>query len=160
MAALSELTYLLGCRSLAGLSFVLSWASACDQKDMIVPDLPWLVGCVAWIIWGGSVTRAEGLTAMLVALVFGLGIQYISFVRYGFVGYGGADVKLGCVAGLFIGVSSVMAGFALGSLLGLVQALCLKQARKLGPLEPFPFVPALSMGMLMSAVVNVVAARI
>lgn len=137
--------------SAAVLCFVLGWASACDLRDMEVPDLPWWVACGGWLLFGGVVPRLAGLAGAAFALLFGLLLQFLAGRLYGEAAYGGADVKLGAVAGLCLGPSGFVLALLLGSLFGLAHGLWLRRARKLGPHQPFPFVPALALGVLAAA---------
>ena len=133
------------------LCFVLGCSAACDLREMEVPDLPWWVACAGWLLFGGVVPRPVGLAGAVLALVFGLFVWFVGTRLYGEAAYGGADVKLGAVAGLYLGVSGFLLALLLGSLFGLAHGLWLRRGGKLGPRQPFPFIPALGMGVLAAA---------
>lgn len=128
--------------------FVLGWSAARDLRDMEVPDVAWWGACAGWLLFGGVVPRLAGLAGAVLALLFGLLIQSAAARVYGDAAYGGADVQLGAVAGLYLGPSGFLLALLLGSLFGLAHGLWLRRAGRLGPRQPFPFIPALGLGVL------------
>jgi len=118
---------------------------------MEVPDLPWGVALVAWVVLGGLVPRFGGLVGAGCALMFGLLLQRLAGWLYGEAGYGGADVNLGVVAGLYLGASGFVLALLLGSLFGLAHGLWLRCSGRLGVRQPFPFIPAFALGVLVAA---------
>lgn len=81
-------------------------------------------------------------------LVISIPMQLIVFAVPG--GFGGGDIKLMFVAGLFLGVKLTVAAFFIGLVLGGAYGAMQLALRKLGRKEHFAFGPFLSFGIIVA----------
>lgn len=66
-------------------------------------------------------------------------------------GFGGGDIKLCAVCGLFLGAGSLLIGFFLACILASLSGLFLLARKKLTAKTPFPFGPYLAFGFILAA---------
>lgn len=133
------------------LAALVGWAAARDLREMEVPDVVWWLGGGAWVVFGGPVARETGIAGAYFALGFGLLLQYLARGMLGTDGYGDADVLCGVLAGLYLGPLGVCLSLTVGAAAGLVHGVWLRRRGVLGPGQPFPFLPALCVGVLAAA---------
>ena len=143
-----------GAMGLPALWLVLGWVSARDLREMEVPDLPWWIGAGAWLALGGEAPRMLGIVGGYFGFAFGLLLQRLSVSMAGKMAYGDADVLCGTLAGLYLGPMGVCVSMGAGAAVGLVYGVGLRLRERLGEKQPFPFLPALSLGVAVGSLIS------
>ncbi len=143
-----------GAPGLPALWFVLGWVSARDLREMEVPDLPWWIGAGAWLVLGGEVPRMLGILGGYFGFAFGLLLQHLSVQVAGKVAYGDADVLCGTLTGLYLGPLGACVSLGAGAAAGLVYGMGLRLRGRLEKKQPFPFLPALSLGVAVGSLIS------
>jgi len=143
-----------GAPGLPALWALLAYAAARDLRDMEVPDLVWWLGAGSWLLLGGQVPPEAGIAGGYFALAFGLLLQWLSWRLLGNAGYGDADVLCGVLAGLYLGPLGACVSVGAGAVAGVAHGSWLRARRGLGAREPFPFLPALCLGVAVGTLIS------
>lgn len=128
--------------------WILTIITVVDFMRMEIPSelngLIYIMGVLSFFLF-----PEISLTSRLIGmLIISVPMQLIVFAVPG--GFGGGDIKLMFVAGLFMGMKGIIAGFFIGLVLGGAYGVLQLAMRKLGRKEHFAFGPFLSAGMIVA----------
>lgn len=129
----------------------LIWATVSDLKEKIVPDRFVVIGTIATLIM--VFAKGENIAFHLLGGIGMFGILYLLFVFSGGK-LGGADVKLYGLIGLNLGFMDAMLSLFIASMLGLIIMLPVMKINKLGRKFEIPFVPFITLSVLIVYIMN------
>lgn len=136
-------------RGLAGVVLLglLCFAAGIDAASLEIPNAVPVAGLLVWLLVGRPFFGfGYGVLGTVVAFAFGCLLMAAARRICRTEGYGGGDVKLGALIGLWVGPRLFFFVMTAASLLALVYGLLLVARGRLGRRDPLPFGPWLALG--------------
>lgn len=125
---------------------ILLYASISDLGKREVPDFVWvMIGILAFVSFD-----SDNLASMLI----GTAVVFIPQLAFAMIrpnrAVGGADIKISTASAFLLGAEKGILALIIGLTIAVVVMLISRKVKKADKSEPFPLVPFLSLGVIMS----------